>query len=49
MLVLLGVPVLIAVMVLRHFNRKDDKLEREARMLEKIQELEERIERLEEL
>ncbi|RQD69940.1 MAG: hypothetical protein D5S00_05175 [Tindallia sp. MSAO_Bac2] len=48
-LLLLGVPVLIAVIVLRHFNKKDDRLEREAKILEKIQELEERIEQLEEL
>lgn len=36
-------------MVLRHVNQKDNQKEREARILEKIKELEERIEQLEEL
>lgn len=36
-------------MVLRHVNKKDNQKEREAKILEKIKELEERIEQLEEL
>ncbi|SDY32022.1 hypothetical protein [Tindallia californiensis] len=48
-LILFGIPVIITIMVLRHVNQKDNQKEREARILEKIKELEERIEQLEEL
>ncbi|SFH58177.1 hypothetical protein SAMN05192551_101634 [Tindallia magadiensis] len=48
-LILFGIPVIITIMVLRHVNKKDNQKEREAKILEKIKELEERIEQLEEL
>jgi len=47
-LVLLGAPVLITVLLLRHFNRKEKTIEMEARLTERIRELEERVRRLEE-
>jgi len=46
--VLLGVPVVIAVLIFRHLNRKDQLYEMESRLSERIRDLEERIERLEE-
>ncbi|SMP61167.1 hypothetical protein [Anoxynatronum buryatiense] len=47
-LVLLGAPVLITVLLLRHFSRKEQHVEMEARLTERIRELEERVRRLEE-
>lgn len=46
---LLGAPVAVAVVIFRHFNRKEKALEMEARLTSRINELEERIERLEEV
>ena len=45
---LLGTPVVIAVILFRHFNRKDELMELEARLQAQIQELEERIDKLQE-
>ena len=46
---LLGAPVAVAVVIFRHFNRKEKVMEMEARLTSRINELEERIERLEEV
>lgn len=46
---LLGAPVVVAVLIFRHFNRKEKMMELEARLSLRIDELEERIERLEEV
>lgn len=48
-LVLLGAPVAIAVIMLRHFSKKDKLMEMEAKLEERILDLEERVRRLEEL
>ncbi len=48
-LALLGAPVAVAVLIFRHFNKKEKMIELEVRLSERINELEERIERLEEL
>lgn len=46
---LLGAPVAVAVVIFRHFNKKDRMIELEARLTSRINELEERIEQLEEV
>ena len=48
-IVLLGAPVAVAVLIFRHFNKKEKMMELEARLTSRINELEERIERLEEV
>lgn len=46
---LLGAPVAVAVLIFRHFNKKEKMMELEARLTSRINELEERLERLEEV
>ena len=46
-IVLLMVPVIITILLLRYFNRKNTDLQNEEFLIQKIRELEERIQELE--
>lgn len=46
---LLGAPVAVALIMLKHFNKKENMMEMEARLTARISELEEKVEKLEEL
>ncbi|MCC5911384.1 MAG: hypothetical protein JJT76_13185 [Clostridiaceae bacterium] len=46
-IVLLGAPVIITVLLIRHFGKPKDSLQYEDYLIEKIRELERRIEELE--